>query len=335
MANQKVLVVDDEDTLRYALRRMLKPLAVDVVEASNGEEALEVFEEEQPDIVLLDIMMPKLNGFEVCERLKSDPQHRLTPIVFITSSSEQKNKLRGLELGCDDFVAKPFDRTELQARVRSLLRMKRYTDGLEEAETVLFALAKAIEGKDANTEGHCERLSVYAEKLGRRLGLAEEQLVALRRAGIVHDIGKVAVPETILLKAGPLTDAEFAVMKQHPIVGEDICRPMKSFRHVLPIIRHHHEKMDGSGYPDGLAGEDIPITARIMTVVDVFDALSTDRPYRAALAPEKVFEIMASEVSKGWWDPSVFEAFRQIIDEDGFDVDAIEAEVSLALEGRR
>jgi putative two-component system response regulator len=316
MDRQKVLVADDEETVRYVFSGVLEHEGLEVATAADGEEALRVFDEFEPDLVLLDVVMPKLNGLEVCERLKGNPKSCLTPVVMITASSIKQNRIRALQIGADDFLSKPVDRIELVARVRSLLRIKRYTDELESAETVLMALARSIEGKDPYTEGHCERLSFYAARLGRRLMLPDDQLVALRRAGVLHDVGKVAVPDAILLKPGPLTEEERRIMREHAIVGEKICRGLKSFRYVLPIIRHHHEKINGTGYPDGLKGDEIPLTARILTIVDVFDALSTKRPYRDALPLEQVRTTMQEEVDNGWWDPDLFHEFLEMLEEE-------------------
>jgi putative two-component system response regulator len=215
--------------------------------------------------------------------------------------------------GADDFLNKPVNKHELLARVHSLLRLKRFTDELDNAESVLFSLALSIEAKDPYTEGHCDRLSKYSVALAERLGLPEELRVALRRGGLVHDIGKLGVPEQILLKPGPLTPEERKIMEQHTIAGERICAPLRSFRHVLPIIRHHHEKWDGSGYPDGLRGEQIPLIARILQVTDIYDALTTDRPYRKALSLEKAFAIMREEVKRGWWDGSILVEFEAVV----------------------
>ncbi|HTE90470.1 MAG TPA: HD domain-containing phosphohydrolase, partial [Terriglobales bacterium] len=233
--------------------------------------------------------------------------------VLVTGLTGREDRVRGIKSGADGFLSKPVDQSELLAHVRSLLSLKAHTDELERAELVLFALARCIEGKDPNTEGHCERLSGYSVRLGKEIGLPDEQLVALRRAGIVHDIGKVAVPETILLKPGRLTPEEFLVMQHHPVLGERICAPLKSFRLVLPIIRHHHEKLDGSGYPDRLKGEEIPLTARVLQIVDVYDALTTDRPYKSAFASVKALEIMEDEVNKGWWDSRIFGEFKRLV----------------------
>ena len=219
--------------------------------------------------------MPERNGFDVCREVKSSPDTRLIPVVLVTASTAVADRIEGIECGADDFLSKPVNREELLARVRSLLRLKQFTDELENAETVLFSLALSIEAKDPYTEGHCDRLSQYSVVLAERLDLPNDLRIALRRAGTVHDIGKVAVPEHVLLKPGPLTPEEWKVMKQHPVVGERICAPLKSFRHVLPVIRSHHEKLDGSGYPDGLKGDEIPLTARVLQVVDIYDALTT------------------------------------------------------------
>ena len=309
----KILVVDDDAANRELLQETLIAEGMEVVTAPDGRSSLEEFARLKPDLVLLDVNMPFLDGFEVCRRLKSNPETRLTPVVLVTGLTGREDRVRGIKSGADGFLSKPVDQSELLAHVRSLLSLKAHTDELERAELVLFALARCIEGKDPNTEGHCERLSGYSVQLGKEIGLPDDQLVALRRAGIVHDIGKVAVPETILLKPGRLTPEEFLVMQHHPVLGERICAPLKSFRLVLPIIRHHHEKLDGSGYPDGLKGEEISLTARVLQIVDVYDALTTDRPYKSAFASVKALEIMEDEVNKGWWDSRIFGEFKRLV----------------------
>jgi putative two-component system response regulator len=308
-----ILVVDDEPANRELMEALLEPQGYKVIMAENGQEALDAFAKHQPDLLLLDVMMPILDGVEVCRQLKRNPETRLTPVVLVTALSALDDRVRGLEAGADDFLGKPVEKTELMARVRALLNLKAHTDELERAESVLFALAQSIEGKDSYTGGHCDRLSNYSGRLGRRIGLPDDHITALRRGGIVHDIGKVAVPDAILLKPGKLTPEEWAVMREHPVVGERICSPLKSFRLVLPIIRHHHEKVDGTGYPDGLKGEQIPVLARIMTLADVYDALTTQRPYKAALTNEQALDTMAEEVQKGWWDASLFTEFRAMM----------------------
>jgi putative two-component system response regulator len=264
-------------------------------------------------LVLLDVMMPRLSGFEVCRQLKSSAETCLTPIILATSLSAKEDRVAGIQAGADDFLTRPIDKLELLARVRSLLRIKAHTDELERAELVLFALARSIEAKDVYTQNHCDRLAEYGVALGKSIALPSEQIVALHRGGIVHDIGKVAVPDAILLKPGKLTEDEWKIMREHPVVGERICAPLKSFGLVLPIIRHHHERLDGSGYPDGLKGEEVPVTARVLQIVDVYDALTTTRPYRQALSTAEALEIMDAEVKKGWWDDSIFREFARLM----------------------
>ncbi len=305
---QRILVADDDPPIRSALARLLRSEGLEVLETGDGEDALRLFREQQPDLVLLDVVMPGRDGFDVCAELKADPATALTPVVMLTGLTDVEDRVKGIEAGADDFLSKPFDRLELLARVRSALKTKRYTDELEDAEAVLFALARSIEGKDPYTEGHCERLATAAAELGARIGLSHDDLTALRRAGVVHDIGKVAVPDALLMKPGALSPDEWEIMRRHPVTGEAICRPLRSFSRVLPIIRHHHEKLDGSGYPDGLVGDQIPITARVLQVVDVYDALTTQRPYKPAFPTAKALEVLEAEVRRGWWDPQVHDA---------------------------
>jgi putative two-component system response regulator len=308
-----ILVADDQSSNRELLEELLTAQGFTVVTASDGVSALEELSRIHADLVLLDIMMPGLNGFEVCARIKNNPETYLIPVVLITALSERQDRIEGIKTGADDFLTRPVDHTELLARVRSLLTLKHRTDELERAESVLFSLARSIEGKDPYTHGHCERLSEYSARLGEHIGLNEDEITALRRAGVVHDIGKVAVPDAILLKPGRLTEDEWKLIREHPLVGERICAPLRSFRLVLPIIRHHHEKLDGSGYPDGLRGDAIPITARVLQIVDVFDALTTERPYKRAFPVDDALRIMQEEVAKGWWDPRIFEQFERLV----------------------
>ncbi len=312
-AGRRVVIAEDDPDTLAALGRLLVAERFEVLTATDGEAALELVRERDPDLVLCDVLMPERDGFDVCAAIKDDPDTRLVPVVLITGLGDREDRIRGIEAGADDFLTKPFERVELLARVRSLLRLKSYTDELERAETVLFALARSIEAKDPYTEGHCERLALYASDLGRYLGLPEDQILALRRAGTLHDIGKVAVPDTILLKPGPLSPEEQAVMREHTVVGERICASLRSLQLVLPIIRHHHERLDGTGYPDALAGEEIPYTARVLQVVDVYDALSTDRPYRKAQSPARALSILQDEADRGWWDPIVVTAFTNMV----------------------
>jgi putative two-component system response regulator len=308
-----ILVAYDQAANRELLEELLTAQGYEVISVPDGIAAVEELTRTQVDLVLLDVMMPHLNGFEVCEKIKNNPDTYLIPVIMITALSDKQDRLGGIKVGADDFLSRPVDRTELLARVRSLLKLKQRTDELERAESVLFSLARSIEGKDPYTHGHCERLAEYSARLGEHLGLAEDQITALRRAGIVHDVGKIAVPDAILLKPGRLTSDEWTVIREHSVVGERICAPLKSFRLVLPIIRHHHEKLDGSGYPDGLLGEAIPVTARVLQIVDVYDALTTDRPYKKAFSITDALQTMKEEVAKGWWDPKIFDQFERLV----------------------
>src|ERR1700676_2577822 len=308
-----ILVADDQAANRELLEELLTAEGYKVACVSNGTAALEQLSIVPIDLVLLDVMMPHLTGFAVCEKIKANPDTYLIPVVLITALSDKQDRIEGIRAGADDFLTRPVDRTELLARVRSLLTLKLRTDELERAESVLFTLARSIEGKDPYTLGHCERLAEYSARLGEQLNLPEEPLVALRRAGIVHDVGKVAIPDAILLKPGGLTPEEWTIIREHSVIGERICAPLKSFRLVLPIIRHHHEKLDGSGYPDGLRAEAIPVTARVLQIVDVYDALTTDRPYKKAFSITDALQTMKEEVSQGWWDPHIFDQFERLV----------------------
>jgi putative two-component system response regulator len=311
--SHKILIVDDESASRVALETLLRREGFEVHGASDGPAALAECAAFRPDLILLDVLMPGMSGFEVCKRIKATPETRLTPVVLITGLSATEDRIKGSNAGADDFLSKPIDFSELLARTRSLIRLKQYTDELENAESVLFSLALSIEARDPYTRGHCDRLSEMSARLGERLGVPEDHITALRRAGIVHDIGKVVVPDAILLKPGSLSSEEIEVMRKHPVVGERICEPLKTFRLVLPIIRHHHERYDGSGYPDHVRGAEIPLTARILQLADVYDALTTDRPYRKADRSDIALEIMNEEAARGWWDRDLLDAFRTMI----------------------
>jgi len=312
----KILIVDDEPENVKLIGEILNLDSYEIIEAFDGEEALRKFKEHSPDLVILDIIMPGLDGYEVCRRLKGDPGTRLTPVVMITALRGLNDKVRGIEAGADDFLNKPFNVIELRARVKSLLKVKHLTDELDNAENVLFALANAIEAKDRYTEGHTSRVSRYALAVAEELGLSEREKEALRKGGVLHDIGKIGIEDAVLNKPSALTEREFMEVKKHPVLGERICRPLRSVRDALPVIRWHHERLDGSGYPDGLKGDQIPLVARIMAIVDVYDALATRRPYKPAFPKEVCFEVLMEDCKKGWWDCCLVKTFIGIM-EDG------------------
>ena len=308
----KVLVVDDVSANVEFLKTLLTREGYLVVTASNGEQALEMLEHDHPDLVLMDVLMPRLSGFEVCDRIKQNKATRLTPVVLVTALSETGDRVRAINAGADDFLTKPVNAHELKARVRSLIRLKRYTDDLDSAESVILSLALVIEARDAYTDGHCQRLAGYATALGAAIGLPEDQLAALYRGGYLHDVGKIGIPDAVLLKAGALTAEEYAQIQQHPVIGDRLCGQMRSLRQVRPIIRHHHERLDGTGYPDRLKGDAIPLVAQIMGIVDVYDAVTTSRPYKAAATPEQAYEELMGEVKCGWRRRDLVEAFIAI-----------------------
>jgi len=319
----KILIVDDAvENIKLVTEILNRPRNEYHIEAAgDGYEALEKVKKFNPDLIMLDVVMPGIDGFEVCRILKEDEKTRLIPIVMITALDSQQDRLRGLESGVDDFISKPFNVYELLARVKNLLKLRSYINELEHAEQVIFSLARAVEAKDNYTEGHCERLSILAQFLGSELQLAAEDLIVLKRGGILHDIGKIAIDDSILLKPGPLTAEEFEIIKTHPEVGENICRPLRTLKPVLPIIRYHQERCNGSGYPEGLGKNEIPIHARIIGIVDCYDALTTDRTYRKALPSDFALQIMEKETEAGLWDPDLFKLLREILSSPKYKTD--------------
>src|ERR1700723_267005 len=310
----RILVVDDNPGIAALMSQLLGIRGYEVVTAASAEQAEAEVRRDPPDLILSDVRMPGKSGYELCRELKSDPVTRLIPFVLITGLSDSSDKLQGIEAGADDFLNKPVLAEELTARVKSLLRVKEFTDELETADSVLCTLGLIVEGRDPYTEGHCERLALYGADLGRHLGLDEDSIVALRRGGFLHDLGKIAVPDEILKKGSDLTLPEWAIMKQHPVTGENICKPLKSLKLVLPIIRHHHEHMDGSGYPDGLRAGEIPLLPRILQVVDIYDALRTARPYKPALSHEQSAITMREEAQAGLWDEKLVAEFFAMLE---------------------
>ncbi|NJN17874.1 MAG: response regulator [Oscillochloris sp.] len=307
-----ILVVDDDVSVRELLVRFLNREGYRTMTATNGVEALEAVAREAPDLILLDVTMPLLDGFAVCKQLKDNEETALIPVTMLTALGDHAHRQRGVEVGADDFITKPFESSLLRARIRSQLRIKRLTDQLERTESVIFMLALAVEAKDTYTEGHLRRLSSYSEQLAVAAGLNARLVKAIRFGGLLHDIGKISIDDAILGKRGPLTDDEYAQIRQHPEYGARIIAPMRFANEVGPIILHHHERWDGKGYPQGLQGEAIPIGARVVAIVDAFDAMMTDRPYRRSLGIDETLRRLRGGRGKEW-DPQLLDLFVGLV----------------------
>ena len=304
----KVLIADDEPNIRRLLRRILEAAGYAVVEAASGSQVIPLGTADRPDLFILDISMPGRDGVDLCRTIKADSLTRLTPVIHITGQTSRSEKLRALEAGSDEFVAKPFDAEELLIRVRSLLRTKRLTDHLVSDEAVMFALSRTVEARDNYTEQHLHRVAGRAVELAILLGVPEGELDIVRLGGLLHDLGKIGVPDRVLHKPAALDRDEYALVRRHPEIGAEIVRPLRPFHGPEPAVLHHHERFDGTGYPYGLGGEDIPLSARIVAVADAFDAMTTDRPYRRALAHDEALQRL--EDGRGeQWDPVVVDAF--------------------------
>ena len=309
----RVLIADDQESIRSLFHRVLSGDGHDVVLAPDGASALTAIHRHRPDVVLLDVAMPLVNGLDVCRQLKADPATRLTPVVLVSGQTDLEDRINGIEAGADEYLSKPVHPHELRARVRSLSRVKQLIDALDSAEAAFVALALTIEARDPYTNGHCERLSRLAVQLGRALGLGADDLHALQRGGFLHDIGKVGVPDSVLLKPAPLTAEEWTLMRRHPEIGDTLCAPLQSLRTVRPIILGHHERIDGSGYPAGLRGNAVPLLAQIVGIVDVYDALTSKRPYRDALTHDEAVKFVLEETHVGRFNAAYVDAFLDAV----------------------
>jgi putative two-component system response regulator len=309
----KILIADDNETNVELLCMHLKPFPYEIIKVYDGEQALAAIEKNPPDLLLLDLMMPKISGYEVCQRIKSNPKTALIPVVIITALRELDDKIKAIEIGADDFLIKPFNKLELLTRIKSLLRVKQLYDELDHSEAILFTLAETLEAKDIYTRGHSERVAKYSVILARELGMSAAEIEEIRKGSLLHDIGKIGVKDAVLNKIEKLTPEEFAHIKTHPARGFEICKSLKSFRNLLPIIRSHHERMDGKGHPDGLTGDQIAIPARICSITDAFDAMTSNRPYRKGITPLQAAAIFEREIDSGQWDPEILKAFINLI----------------------
>ena len=313
-ADPLVLAVDDEPGNRELIKRHLVPHHYDVHSCADAESALAFVASSGrlPDLILLDVMLPGMNGFMLCRHLKQQPLTRLIPIVLLTSLDARQHRIEGIKAGADDFLTKPIQFEELVARAASLVRLKRFTDDLESAQSVILSLALTVEARDPYTVGHCERLAAYAAAIGRALGLPGDDVLTLHRGGYLHDVGKVGVPDAVLLKAARLDAAEYRQMQAHTTIGERLCGELRALRPVRAIVRHHHERLDGTGYPDGLRGDAIPITAQIVGIVDAYDAMTTNRPYRTALDEGRACEELRRDAEEGRFNPEIVRVFLDL-----------------------
>jgi putative two-component system response regulator len=305
-----ILVVDSDPVNCATWETLLLDQRYEVVAARTGETALTVCSDLQPDLVLLSYLLPDIKGLEVCRRLKAQPRNCLTPVVLLTSDGEGRCTSEAIEAGVDDFLGDPTMHWEALSRVHYLLQLKAYIDDRAKAE--ILSLAHSIDAEDAFRGGHSARVSNTAVRLGKSLGLSANDLEALRIGGLVHDIGKIGIPDAILSKPGPLAPDESEIIRGHPILGEQICAPLKSFRDALPLIRSHHERMNGTGYPDGLCGDEISLIVRLLQIVDICDALTSDRTYRQALSLPRALVVLYEEADRGWLDEALVSQFALI-----------------------
>lgn len=310
------MVIEDDPSIRVLLSTLLEREGYLVVTAADGEAGLRSVGEHDPDLVILDIGLPRIDGLEVTRRLRANRSTRTLPVILLTARTSIDDMVAGLDAGADDFIGKPFRRPELLARLRSALRMRQAILGMETAQSVVAALANAVEAKDLVTEEHCERLAMVVTRLAERVALPVEEREAIAYGALLHDVGKIGVPEAILSKPGPLSAEEWTVLRRHPEIGERICRPLGLSAEFVPIVRHHHERWDGAGYPDGLRGAAIPLGARIVGLADAFDAMTHDRPYRRAFSVAHALDELRRESGRQF-DPDLVEPFIDTIDDIG------------------
>ncbi len=312
----RILVADADPTQCDFYAQVLTADGHRVEPKAGGATLLAAAREHGADLVILGVELPGQSGEEICRLIKAHPGLEYLPVILVAAREEGVGKERALASGADDFLTLPVDRNELRARIRSLLRLRHYYHDLEERESVILSLSGVLEAKDPYTNGHSARVGEMSVQLAREMGLSVDFAASLKIGGLLHDIGKVAVPERILHKPVPLTDEEYEIVKAHPVTGWEICKDLHSAHPVLPCIRYHHERYDGRGYPDGLAGDAIPLGARIMGLADVYDALTSERAYRAGMSPPRAYEILTAENDRGMWDPEVFRAFASLYRRD-------------------
>jgi len=310
---QKILIVDDNPTNVELLCAHLKPYNYNLQLAYDGDEALKKIDQDPPDLVLLDLMMPRLSGYEVCQSIKKNKKTQLIPVIVITALKEVGDKIKAIEMGADDFLMKPFNKVELITRIKSLLKLKTLYDDIEMSEDIIFTLADLLEAKDIYTRGHSERVARYSIALAQFIGLSEPEQEVIRRGALLHDIGKIGVRESVLNKPDKLSMEELAHIRSHPARGCEICKTLKSLQNSLSIIRHHHERVDGKGYPDGISINEISLGARIVSIVDAYDAMTSNRPYRKGIPPTDAIHIFEREMGMGQWDPHLVQQWINLV----------------------
>lgn len=324
--NSLVLIVDDEYAGRETLQSILEGEGYQLEMAENGAQAMEKARRLLPDVILLDVMMPGMTGFEVCQQIRNDPEIAEIPIIVLTALDDRDSLLTALKAGADDFISKPFDRYELRARLLGITRLNRYKKLVQERaklqtahEQLKAAYEATIEGwshamdlRDRETEGHSRRVADLTVTLAKAIGMSDDEIPHLRRGALLHDLGKIGIPDSILHKPAKLTEEEWTVMRKHPQFAYDMLYPIEYLRPALDIPYNHHEKWDGTGYPRGASGEEIPVAARLFAVIDVWDALTSNRPYRPAW-PEQEALTYIREQSGKHFDPQVVELFFKTI----------------------
>jgi putative two-component system response regulator len=307
--NILILGVDDDPGAIAVLQSVCDSSGYTLCSANSGDKALLLLKTIVPDVIITDIMMPGMDGFALVKKIKLLPQFKNTPVVMITALNEAESRIKGIECGCDDFMSKPFNRLEAVARINSLATSKRLYDELENIGDVLDSLARSVESRDPEIRSHIANLEKLASGFAEFLNLDNSQKITLHRGCALHDIGKISVPDVVLLKAGPLNEQEWSIMKQHSAVGAQILSPMNSLKSVIPIVLHHHERWDGTGYPGGLAGKEIPYLARVFQILDAFDALTRNRVYKSSLSDDRALAILIEETESGRWDPDLMASF--------------------------
>jgi putative two-component system response regulator len=325
METPSILVVDDVPSNLELMEAVFMKEGFRVYTALGADAAIDLFMNNSIDLAVLDVMMPGVDGFELCARLKDMSGKRFFPVILLTALTDRHSKIKGIASGADDFMSKPFDNSELMMKIKSLLKLKRLNEELDHSENIILTLAVAMEARDPYTKGHSTRVSKLSVDFVSFLGLPETDRKEMKKAGILHDIGKICLSESLLRKPGPLTREEVEMIKTHAVLGEELCRPLVSMKKILPSIRHHHERWDGGGFPDGLGGEEIPLMARILAIVDSFDAMVSVRPYRDRRSVRVTLETMRAEKNDGQWDSELLGYFLNMmwpLAEKGYKTDA-------------